>query len=100
MHDSTSMKTIAMMTMCFLPATFFAALFAVPSLQWDKPTVIGSRFWVYWAVTIPTTILVFVIWFGMMYREELCERVKGKSRRAGEKWKGEKSVMGRIDASA
>jgi hypothetical protein len=79
------MKTIAIMTMCFLPATFFAALFAIPSLQWDKPTVIGSRFWVYWVVTIPTTILVFIVWFGMVYREKLWEVVKGRSRRVKDK---------------
>lgn len=36
-RDSGSTKTIAIMTMGFLPATFFAALFAVPSLQWDQP---------------------------------------------------------------
>jgi hypothetical protein len=33
------MKTIAVMTMAFLPAAFFAALFAIPSLQWTADTV-------------------------------------------------------------
>ncbi|KAK3305224.1 uncharacterized protein B0T15DRAFT_502366 [Chaetomium strumarium] len=61
-HDSSSMKTIAVMTMAFLPATFFAALFAVPSLQWDQSTVVQDNFWVYWAFTAPTTVLVFLIW--------------------------------------
>jgi hypothetical protein len=68
MHDSNSMKTIAVMTMLFLPATFYAALFAVPSLQWDQPTVVGNRFWIYWAVTIPTTFVVVVVWFGINYQ--------------------------------
>ncbi|KAF2231457.1 hypothetical protein EV356DRAFT_535437 [Viridothelium virens] len=80
-HDSTSMKTIAIMTMGFLPATFVAALFAVPSLQWDQPTVIGSRFWVYWAITIPTTILVFIIWIGMMHSRKLLAIAKKISKR-------------------
>ncbi|KAK0634452.1 hypothetical protein B0T17DRAFT_502110 [Bombardia bombarda] len=31
--DSSSMKVIAIMTMAFLPATFFATVFALPSLQ-------------------------------------------------------------------
>lgn len=87
MHDNTSMKTIAIMTMGFLPATFFAALFAVPSLHWDQPTVIGSRFWVYWMVTIPTTILVFVIWFGIMNRSKLLRRMKKRNKAVGEKGK-------------
>lgn len=82
MHDSTSMKTIAVMTMGFLPATFFAALFALPSLHWEESTVIGSRFWIYWAITIPTTILVFLIWLGIMNRENLLERIRMRSKTA------------------
>jgi hypothetical protein len=46
--------------MAFLPATFFAALFAVPLLKWDEGNVIQKRFWVYWAFTLPTTAAVFI----------------------------------------
>lgn len=80
MHDSTSMKTIAVMTMGFLPATFWAALFSVPSLHWDEPTVISTRFWVYWAFTIPTTISVFLAWLLIMNRDALWARLKGRRR--------------------
>ncbi|KAK5064752.1 hypothetical protein LTR84_000586 [Exophiala bonariae] len=83
MHDSTSMKTIAVMTMGFLPATFWAALFSVPSLHWDQPTVISSRFWVYWAFTIPTTISVFLAWLLIMNRNALWARMKGRRRLSG-----------------
>jgi phosphatidylglycerophosphate synthase len=100
MHDSTSMKTIATMTMAFLPATFIAALFAIPSLQWDKPSVIGSRFWVYWAFTIPTTILVFVIWFGMRYKVQLWEKLKKRNKSVEKKWQGEKTKADRWDTIA
>lgn len=60
--DSSDMKVIAIMTMAFLPATFFAALFDIPTLAWDQPNVITHNFWVYWAFTLPTTLLVFVLW--------------------------------------
>lgn len=56
------MKTIAVMTMVFLPGTFLAALFAVPSLDWSGPKVITSNFWVYWAFTIPSTLVVLLDW--------------------------------------
>jgi Mg2+ and Co2+ transporter CorA len=56
-RDSSSMKAIAVMTMAFLPATFFAALFAVPSL----PAVVQEEFWIYWVVAVPATVLVFVV---------------------------------------
>lgn len=62
-RDSSSMKTIAVMTMAFLPATFFAALFAVPSLKWDRATVMQDNFWVYWAFTLPATAIVFLVWY-------------------------------------
>ncbi|KAI1469829.1 uncharacterized protein F4812DRAFT_304505 [Daldinia caldariorum] len=61
--DSSDMKVIAIMTMAFLPATFFAALFDQPTLAWDQPQVITSNFWVYWALTIPTTLIIFALWY-------------------------------------
>ncbi|KAK4076858.1 hypothetical protein Purlil1_12540 [Purpureocillium lilacinum] len=60
--DSYSMKTVAILTMAFLPATFFAALFSMPLLDWREPVVIQEKFWVYIAFTISSTILVFVGW--------------------------------------
>jgi hypothetical protein len=65
-EDSSAMKTIAIMTMAFLPATFFAALFALPSPQW----------WVYWTYTLPTTVLVFAIWSVATKRKTLIGYVK------------------------
>ncbi|KAJ2973093.1 hypothetical protein NUW58_g9028 [Xylaria curta] len=63
--DSSSMKTIAIMTMLFLPGTYFAALWAVPSLQWGQPNVIQPDFWWYWVFTGPSTLFVFAVWFGL-----------------------------------
>ncbi|KAK7980823.1 metallo-beta-lactamase domain protein [Apiospora arundinis] len=97
-RDSASMKTVTVLTMAFLPATFFAALFAIPSLDWKGAAdrggpVIQSNFWVYWAFTLPATVLVFVIWIILdnrarlmgMYREKVLglykERVLGKKLR-------------------
>ncbi|KAI2627850.1 hypothetical protein GGR54DRAFT_636973 [Hypoxylon sp. NC1633] len=68
-RDSSSMRAVAVVTMAFLPATFIAALFSVPSLDWragangdDQQPVIGPRFWVYWAFTLPATAVVFALW--------------------------------------
>jgi hypothetical protein len=72
--DSADMKFIAFMTMAFLPGKFFAALFPVPTLQWNYDDgggkdqqqqgqgLIGKRFWVYWAFTMPTTLMIFIMW--------------------------------------
>ncbi|KAH6987529.1 hypothetical protein BKA56DRAFT_273689 [Ilyonectria sp. MPI-CAGE-AT-0026] len=69
--DSSSMKSVAIMTMAFLPATFFAALFALPSLDWNAKPVVQDNFWVYWAFTLPCTALVFVLWAFLTQRKEL-----------------------------
>jgi len=59
--DGSSMKTIAILSMIFLPATFFSPLTSMPFLHWDEAPVIQDRFWVYWAFTIPVTIITFLI---------------------------------------
>src|SRR5687767_14556785 len=55
------MKTIAIMTMAFLPATFFAAFFSMPSRQ-------GDASWIYWVYAMPATAMVFVLWLGFSER--------------------------------
>src|ERR1700753_2172183 len=63
-RDSSAMKTIAIMTMLFLPATYLAALFNMPSL-------IQTKFWPYWASTILTTAVVFLVWIVMINWNQL-----------------------------
>jgi Mg2+ and Co2+ transporter CorA len=71
-RDSTSMKAIAAVTMFFLPGTFVASLFAMPIFSWNATTgddVISHRIWVYWAVTIPLTLITFgcfLLWDHLM----------------------------------
>jgi len=68
------MKTVAVLTMAFLPATFLAALFSIPSLGWDerKP----EKFAIYWACVVPVTIVTFALWAGFTQRGEVVETVK------------------------
>lgn len=66
-RDTASMKTITVMAMAFLPGTFFAALFSVPSLRWDSAVVVSDRFWVYWVFTLPVTACVFLVWLVLSY---------------------------------
>lgn len=59
------MKSIALLTMIVLPGTFISTLFAIPLFNWDAELwrdVPKSRFWFYWALTIPLTILTVAAW--------------------------------------
>ncbi|KAF1828509.1 hypothetical protein BDW02DRAFT_226889 [Decorospora gaudefroyi] len=85
--DSYSMKTIAIMTMMFLPPTFFATLFSLPLLKWDSPKVMHRNFGIYWAFTLPTTLLVLLVWHWTSEDEtifaKIRARIKAKGRRKG-----------------
>lgn len=82
-RDSAAMKTIAVLTMFFLPPTFVAvrvpsaaslvillnayqSLFSMSMFDWnsDKPGSghMSKYFWVYWAVAAPLTIIVLIFW--------------------------------------
>ncbi|KAK2468309.1 hypothetical protein H9L39_19955 [Fusarium oxysporum f. sp. albedinis] len=73
-RDSTSMKAIAVLTMFFLPATFFAAVFAMPVLDFSAPagqSVIRDRFWIYCVLTASVTSLVLIIYYsyGLLHKK-------------------------------
>jgi hypothetical protein len=58
------MRVVAIMTLVFLPGTFFATLFAVPTLHWNEDVVISSQFKIYLAFTVPCTVALIVMFFG------------------------------------
>ena len=81
-RDSSSMKTIAAMTMVFLPGTSVASIFAMPFFNWKAtgPGVVDPQLWIYFVITIPLTILTFVVWwawFTMKSRRESWESDSG-----------------------
>ena len=107
------MKAIALLTMTFLPGTFVAvsrqcssqnshpeanvcglkSFFAMPLLDWQAPRdgpVVSHRFWIYWAVTLPLTAVVFLRWStwylfsgGQHDPEQRTGYSDGRSRREG-----------------
>ena len=83
-EDSTAMKTIAAVTIVFLPGTFIAALFAMPLFQWDAvgdTKVVSNRFWIYWAVTVPLTCLTLLFWVLWTKRQARMHRSSEKRAR-------------------
>ncbi|KAK4068717.1 uncharacterized protein Triagg1_7077 [Trichoderma aggressivum f. europaeum] len=78
-RDSLSMKTLAIVTMLFLPGSFISALFSTSMFDWDSvdPTSnsIGVRtmpqFRLYWAITIPLTIVTFILFFLWLWMTKL-----------------------------
>lgn len=72
--DSTSMKIIALITAAYLPSTFVATLFSMDMFNWQSgsemsSSSVSSHFWIYWAVSIPLTIITLAGW-GMWWSIE------------------------------
>jgi uncharacterized membrane protein len=81
-NDGFSMKAIAMMTMAFLPATFLVTVFAMPILHWDESDVMGPGMWIYVAISLSVTAVIFIVWLYMTRRQTQKSKNEDKTRRA------------------
>ncbi|KAL4995594.1 hypothetical protein BDV10DRAFT_128087 [Aspergillus recurvatus] len=72
-NDSYAMRTLALMSVIFLPATFIASFFSMGMFDWQAPEgsrVVTPRLWIYWAITVPLTLIVAAIWL-VLYKRHL-----------------------------
>jgi len=62
-RDSSSMITIAAVTMLFLPGAFVSAIFSMVFFSYDgSGLVVSDKWWLFPTVTIPLTAVVFGVW--------------------------------------
>ena len=64
--DSAAMKTISFLTLTFLPATFVSTIFSMSFFNFNpvsRSWTVSDKFWVYWAVTIPLTVVASIVWY-------------------------------------
>ncbi|KAK1723675.1 uncharacterized protein BDZ83DRAFT_580335, partial [Colletotrichum acutatum] len=66
-RDSRQMRSIAMVTMVFLPGTFFATLFSMSFFNWSpndsQTSVVSSYIWIYFLVTGIFTVSTLLLWW-------------------------------------
>ncbi|KAF7535420.1 hypothetical protein G7054_g5368 [Neopestalotiopsis clavispora] len=65
-RDSQHMRSIALVTMVFLPGTFFAGMFSMTFFNWsndDGEPIVSQYFWVYVLVTVVCTLLTVGLWY-------------------------------------
>ncbi|KAF6741807.1 hypothetical protein DFP72DRAFT_1054673 [Ephemerocybe angulata] len=61
--DSSSMITIAALTLVFLPGTFIATLLGMPFFDASSgKMVVSNRLWIFFAVSIPFTLMIWNAW--------------------------------------
>ncbi|KAH7348570.1 hypothetical protein BKA65DRAFT_550637 [Rhexocercosporidium sp. MPI-PUGE-AT-0058] len=98
-RDSSAMKTIAMLTMVFLPATSIAAIFAMPVIEWDSWDSKLTGLSLYWVVTLPLTLVVFMIWGGatvLPWRSWLAKKKGGNKTKQNDEEMDELDGNGRV----
>ncbi|KAL2354960.1 hypothetical protein BJ546DRAFT_1061247 [Cryomyces antarcticus] len=81
-QDSSSMKTIAAMTLIFLPGTLIASLFSSNFFNFSvgsdgqSEVRLSSYFWVFWIIAVPLTVLTVVLW--RLYQFSTREKLKNR----------------------
>jgi hypothetical protein len=77
--DGSSMKTLAVMTLVFLPCTTVSSILAMPLFNWqaDGASVVNPRIWIYFILSVPLTMLtigIWRLWLGVRARKLLTEK--------------------------
>ncbi|KAI1468744.1 uncharacterized protein F4812DRAFT_424529 [Daldinia caldariorum] len=83
MSESKQMKTIAVVTMVFLPATFVATLFSMTFFDLNS-----SYAWLYPCVTIPLTVLVIGVYIYVVVRPRQRQMKKASGFDSGDEGSG------------
>lgn len=75
-RDSIAMKTVAILGIVFLPGTYVATLLSINMFDWGaadrretSSLTISPSMWIYWAITIPLTLVTFLVWMFWSRRE-------------------------------
>ena len=65
-RDSTDMRSIAVLTLVFLPGTFVATFFSTSFYNFHvigKDDLVSKYYWIFWVVTVVLTLSVLLIWW-------------------------------------
>ncbi|KAI1394283.1 uncharacterized protein F4822DRAFT_43973 [Hypoxylon trugodes] len=64
-RDGNHMRSIALLTMTFLPGTFVATLFSMSFFDWKQQnnSMMSPYIWIYAAVTVILTVVTFAVWY-------------------------------------
>ncbi|KAL3299032.1 Protein kinase [Colletotrichum asianum] len=61
--DSKAMKALSLLGATFLPGTFLASIFSMTFFDFQEGSSLSPKIWIYFAFTIPLTVLVVLGWF-------------------------------------
>lgn len=82
-RDSSQMRSISLVTMIFLPGTFFATVFSMTFFNWNSENgvVVSGYVWIYFLITVVFTIMtLFLWWYFLVHRQMAARGVSSTSR--------------------
>lgn len=87
-QDSYAMKTIAVLTMFFLPATFISSLLGTNLFVLDTSSgdgkaklIVSELWWIYLVSAVPLTLLTLLVWW--LYLQRLLKARKRRIAKRG-----------------
>ncbi|KAJ1333051.1 magnesium transporter [Microdochium nivale] len=83
-RDSKHMRSISLVTMVFLPGTFFSGMFSTSFFNWrdgDSQPTFSSYLWVYIVITVVCTMLTVGLWY---YFNVFRHRIRANKEQAAE----------------
>ncbi|GAM86186.1 hypothetical protein ANO11243_041980 [Dothideomycetidae sp. 11243] len=78
LQDSASMKTIAVLTMVFLPGTAVASFFSMSMFDWSASSgshIASDWIWIFFALAIPLTGVVLALWYVIGKRNRIAAQM-------------------------
>ncbi|KAF4456656.1 hypothetical protein F53441_1212 [Fusarium austroafricanum] len=98
-QDSRHMRSIALVTMIFLPGTFFASIFSMGFFEWkgvDGAVVVARSFWIYVVLAAGFTALTVGAWWYLgVYRHK---RHRGVASGMGQKLPSKLTLLYQLPA--
>ncbi|KAI0856034.1 hypothetical protein F4860DRAFT_494480 [Xylaria cubensis] len=79
-RDSKHMRSIALVTMGFLPGTFFAGVFSMTFFSWSDDSghpAVSRYLWIYIVITAFSTLLTLFLWYYFNIYRSTVSRNKG-----------------------
>jgi hypothetical protein len=64
-RDSAAMKVISLLGAIFFPGAYLASVFSMTFFNFQNSSgpSVSESFWIYWAVTIPITMIIVGVWY-------------------------------------
>ncbi|KAG0160511.1 hypothetical protein PDIDSM_8041 [Penicillium digitatum] len=70
--DNTMMKTVAIVSMIYLPGTFVSGLFGMNFFDFDRESIgVSHDIWIYWLVTVSLTLATIFVWLLWLNSESI-----------------------------